>query len=121
MSNSEFAESLKVRTKNFALSIIRWAEDLSKTTTSEILKKQIIRSATSIGANYCAACRARSRSDFIAKMKIVVEEADETQYWLELLHELRLLDKERYDFLYIEAHQLVSIFIKSIQTAKDKN
>ncbi len=72
------AEDLKSRTKKFALSIIGVSENLQKSTSSEILKKQLIRSGTSVGANYRSACRAKSRADFAAKIRIVLEEADET-------------------------------------------
>ena len=121
MSNSDFAAKMKVRTKEFAIAVLEMSEKLRITTESEILKKQVIRSATSIGANYRAACRARSMIDFISKMKIVVEEADETQYWLELLNDVGLLEQKQYDVLNDEAHQLVAIFVTSVQTAQKKN
>ena len=80
-----FAEQLRKRTKAFALRIMKMTESLPNNTQGWVLGKQILRSGTSVGANYRAATRAKSRADFIAKLGIVVEEADETQYWLELL------------------------------------
>jgi four helix bundle protein len=73
-------QDLKGRTKKFALTVIRALQNIKRTPESEVLKKQIIRSATSVGANYRSACRARSQADFISKIKISLEEADETQY-----------------------------------------
>ena len=118
MSNSDFARNLRIRTKNFALEIIRQTEDLPVNLTSEILRKQIIRSATSVGANYRSACRSRSKPDFIAKLRIVLEETDETLYWLELLDALRLLSHDKYYEIHGEGEQLVAIFVTSLQTAK---
>lgn len=118
MSNAEFAQNLRARTKNFALEIIRQTETAPVNVTSEILRKQIIRSATSIGANYRSACRSRSKPDFISKLRIVLEEADETLYWLELFDELRLLSHEKYYRIYQEGEQLVAIFVTSLQTAQ---
>jgi four helix bundle protein len=118
MGNAELAESLRIRTKRFALGIIRRMEEISSNSTSEIIKKQIIRSATSVGANYRSACRSRSKPDFIAKIRLVVEEADETLYWLELLKDLGILEKERYFQMHQEGEQLLAIFVTSIQTAQ---
>ncbi len=78
-------DQLKQRTKKFALDIIKFVESLSKGKTAEIIGKQLLRSRTSVGANYRAACRARSSADFIAKMGIVEEELDESIYWMEML------------------------------------
>ncbi len=78
-------DDLRKRTKKFALDAIQFVESLPKGRTAEILGRQLIRSGTSVGANYRAACRARSTADFIAKMGIVEEEVDESVYWLELL------------------------------------
>src|ERR1700690_2787194 len=80
-------EALKARTKDFALRILRLYRSLPRTDEARILGKQLLRSSTSIGANYRAACRGRSRAEFIAKLGIVLEEADETVFWLELLQE----------------------------------
>lgn len=87
-------EDLKERTKMFALEIIRLTEKLPKNRIADVLSRQFLRSGTSVGANYRAACRARSRADFISKMGIVEEEADETLYWLELLLGARLISQK---------------------------
>ena len=81
------ADDLKQRTKSFALRIIRLIESLPPGKTTDVIGKQLLRSGTSVGANYRAACRARSQADFISKMGIVLEEADESAYWMELLIE----------------------------------
>jgi four helix bundle protein len=111
---------LKRRTKRFALSVLSLVQGIKRTTESEILKKQIIRSATSVGANYRAACRARSRADFISKIKISLEEADETQYWLELFFELHLIEENIFTELYKEADELIAIFVTSAKTAQQR-
>lgn len=80
----------KQRTKNLALRVIRLVESLPNTKTAHIIGKQLIRSATSVGANYRASCRAKSTADMINKLKIVEEETDETLYWMELLTEFEL-------------------------------
>jgi four helix bundle protein len=111
---------LKRRTKRFALSVLSMLQGIKRTTESEILKKQIIRSATSVGANYRAACRARSRADFISKIKISLEEADETQYWLELFFELHLIEEKIFTESYKEADELIAIFVTSAKTAQQR-
>lgn len=78
-------QNLKDRTRKFSLAIIRFVETLPKSETCRVLGRQLLRSATSVGANYRAVCRARSKADFISKMGIVLEEADESAFWLELL------------------------------------
>ncbi len=113
---------LKRRTKRFALSVsvLSLVQGIKRTTESEILKKQIVRSATSVGANYRSACRARSRADFISKIKISLEEVDETQYWLELFFELHLIEENIFTELYKEADELIAIFVTSAKTAQQR-
>lgn len=82
---------LKNRTKQFGLAVIRLVESLPKSLTAGIIGKQLLRAATSVGANYRAVCRARSKADFVAKLGIVEEEIDESGYWLELLVEANLI------------------------------
>ncbi|WP_447974749.1 four helix bundle protein [Nitrospira sp. Kam-Ns4a] len=84
-------DELQRRTKELALAIIRLTERLSRGRAAAVVAKQLVRAGTSVGANYRAACRARSRADFVAKLGIVEEEADETRYWLELLGEVGYL------------------------------
>ena len=106
------------RMKHLAVETIRLVEGLPGTGTRDIIGRQLIRSVTSVGANYRAACRARSRADFIAKIAIAEEESDETQYWLELLKELTLIDEEQFRQLFDEADQLTAILASSGRTAK---
>jgi four helix bundle protein len=127
MSNSEFgmrnAEAvtnpdLKRRTKAFALRILKLVDALPKTTAGRALASQIVRSGTSVAANYRAACRARSTADFIAKMGIVEEEADETLFWLELLEESELVSATKLAAIKQEANELIAITIASIKTTR---
>jgi len=114
------ADELKERTKQFALSIIRLVSSIPRKPETDVIRHQIIRSATSIGANYRAACRARSRAEFISKIGIVEEEADETAYWLELLNESGLAKPAQVTKLLEEARELVAIFSASRRTAKSR-
>jgi len=98
---------LKERTKAFALAVIRLVEDMPRGRTADVIGGQLLRAGTSVGANYRAACRARSRKEFVAKMGIVEEEADEAQFWLDLVEERRLGQAERVSSLREEARQLV--------------
>src|SRR2546425_3951344 len=106
------------RTKAFALAVVGLVEELPRGRTAEVLGRQLLRAGTSVGANYRAACRARSRKEFIAKMGIVEEEADETQFWLDLVAERGLANAERVLSLREEARQLVAIAVSSIRTAR---
>src|SRR5881409_2079958 len=106
------------RTKAFALAVVGLVEELPRGRTTEVLGKQLLRAGTSVGANYRAACRARSRKEFIAKMGIVEEEADESQFWLELLLERGLVDMQRVSLLRQEAGQIVAMTVASIRTAR---
>ena len=112
------AEEMKQRTRAFALRVIRLVEALPETRTASVVGKQLLRCGTSVGANYRASCRAKSPADFIAKMGIVEEEADETIYWIEMLIESGSIDKERVAGLLDEANQIVAIVVSSIKTAR---
>ena len=114
MNNNE----LKQRTKTFALRIIGMVETLPKGRVSEVIGRQLLRSGTSVGANYRAACRAKSTADFISKMGTVEEEADESIYWMELLTGAKLAQPEKLQPLMDEANELVAITVSSINTAK---
>ena len=122
MRNSEFGlrnePDLKRRTKAFALRILKLVDALPKTTAGRALASQIVRSGTSVAANYRAACRARSTADFIAKMGIVEEEADETLFWLELLEESELVTAAKLTGIKQEANELIAITVASIKTAR---
>ena len=109
---------LKKRTKAFALRILKLVDALPKTTTGRALASQIVRSGTSVAANYRAACRARSTADFIAKMGVVEEEADETLFWLELLEESKLVSAAKLTAIKREADELIAITVASIKTAR---
>ena len=111
-------EELKGRTKQFALGIIRFTESLRRTRTADVLGRQLLRSGTSVGANYRSACRARSFADFISKMGIVEEEVDESMYWMELLIEAEVVEATKTEFLMKEAKELLAITIASIKTAR---
>ncbi|MFY9648142.1 MAG: four helix bundle protein [Terriglobales bacterium] len=110
--------ALKIRTKDFALRVLRLYRSLPHSEEARILGRQLLRSSTSIGANYRAACRGRSRAEFLAKLGIVLEEADETVFWLELLQEGNIFPTEKLRELVLEANELVSIFVSSVRTAK---
>jgi four helix bundle protein len=109
---------LKIRTKTFALDIIKLISMLPSGKPEEVISRQLLRSATSVGANYRAACRARSHADFISKITVVEEEADESQYWLELLEESGLINSPQIKILSKEAGELTAIFTASGKTAK---
>lgn len=109
---------LKERTKSFALKVIKLAERLPKGKTADILGNQLLKAGTSVGANYRAACRAKSTADFIPKMGTVEEEADETIYWMELLIDSGLARKDDLIPLLDEANQILAITVSSIKTAK---
>src|SRR6266403_5991280 len=122
MRNSEFGmrnePDLKKRTKAFALRILKLVDALPKTTAGRALASQIVRPGTSVAANYRAACRARSTADFIAKMGIVEEEADETLFWLELLEESGLVPAAKLTAIKREVDALIAITVASNKTAR---
>ncbi|PYP13940.1 MAG: four helix bundle protein [Gemmatimonadetes bacterium] len=109
---------LLARTKAFAIAVLRVVDALPRGRTAEVLGKQLMRAGTSVGANYRTACRARSRREFVAKMGIVEEEADESQFWLELMIEHGMLDASRVGSLRHEAGEIVAIAVSSIRTAR---
>jgi len=108
---------LKAQTKQFALRVMKMVDALPRTIQGRAIAKQIIRSATSVAANYRAACRARSRAEFIAKIGIVEEEADESCFWLELIIDSGLLNEDRIRPLLSEAGELVAIMAASSKSA----
>lgn len=110
MKNIDFARKLEARTKKFAVTIIRLSKILPSAPESLVLKNQITKSGTSIGANYREANRARSQADFYNKIKICESEASETQYWLELLVETGYLSSEKVKPLHEECGELLAIF-----------
>lgn len=113
-------QELRDRTKQFAIRIVRLFRSWPKTAEAQVIGRQLLRSATAIAANYRAACRARSRAEWVAKMGVVVEEADETLLWLELLVEIGIVKPERMKLLLLEANELLAIFSSSRHTARNK-
>ena len=117
MDDAELAQ----RTKAFALRILRLVASLPKSREADVLGKQLLRAATSIGASYREARRGRSKADFAAKIEVCVQEADESLYWLELLADSRMVRPELLRDLQKEASQLVAIFAASAKTARPRS
>src|SRR5271157_3926090 len=113
-------EDLRRRTKEFALRIVRLFRALPKTEEARVLGRQVLRSGTAVAANYRSACRARSRADFISKIGITVEEADETAFWLELVVDAGIIKKSKLESLMVEADELVRIFQSARTTARSR-
>ncbi|MGA2987458.1 MAG: four helix bundle protein [Terriglobia bacterium] len=113
-------EELRQRTKVFALRVIKLFRALPNKEDARVLGKQVLRSGTAVAANYRSACRARSRADFISKIGITVEEADESAFWLELLIDAGIVKRARLEDLLVEANELVRIFQASRTTAKSR-
>ena len=111
-------QQMKDRTKKFGLRVIRATQSVPRNRLAGVLAGQLMRSGTSVGANYRAACRARSKAEFLAKLGIVEEEADESLYWMELLVEAGLVREERISSLMQEANEIVSITVASINTTR---
>ncbi|MDO8683834.1 MAG: four helix bundle protein [Armatimonadota bacterium] len=108
---------LKERTKQFALRVMKLVDAIPNTVAGRALGNRLIRSGTSVGANYRAACRGRSKAEFIAKIGTVVEEADECRFWLELIMDGELMQHSLVDGLWKEADELTAIFVASAKTA----
>lgn len=102
-------EVFKNRTKQFALAVIQFYQKMPKTEEAKVIGKQLLRSSTSVAANYRAACRARSDAEFFSKISIVVEEADESLFWLEILQESKIANLVNVQLLLKEAEELVKI------------
>ncbi len=111
-------EDLKARTKRFALAVIRFCATVPDTPECKTIRGQLVRCGSSVGANYRSACRGKSRTDFIAKLSTVEEEADESMYWLELLEDLGAGDDQERNRLINEADELVSIMVQSKKAAR---
>jgi four helix bundle protein len=111
-------KEMQARTKAFAVRVIKLVDALPRGLAAQVIGRQLLRSATSVGANYRAACRAQSRAEFAAKLSIVVEESDESLYWLELVGETELIKPELLTAIIKEANELVAIVLASRKTAK---
>jgi four helix bundle protein len=112
------ADELRRRTKTFAIRVVNLFRSLPRSPDAQTLGKQVLRSGTSVAANYRAVCRARSKAEFISKMGVVVEEADETVFWLEILTETGVVPPQRAHELQKEANELLAIFAASLRTSK---
>ena len=118
MKNSEFADEFQKRTKKFAIDVIRMYRKLPRTEDARILGRQLVKSSTSVASNYRAACRARSDAEFYAKISIVVEEADESVFWMELLTESGIYAVD--ESLLKEGTEILSVVARSRKTVKNK-
>lgn len=112
------SEELKKRTKKFALRIIKLVKALPKAQEGKIIGNQLLRCGTSVGANYRAACRARSRAEFVSKIGVVIEEADESIFWMEIIIEIKLINKNLIEPLLQEAKEILAIMISSSNSAR---
>lgn len=116
MTNDE----LKNRTKQFSLLILNLVEKMPNSISSRVVINQLAKSATSVGANYRAVCRARSDKEFVAKLNIVLEEVDETQFWLEIITEMNWLSKSELEIPLKESTELVAIFVSTLKTVNNR-
>jgi four helix bundle protein len=119
MENKNFGKQLETRTKNFALGIIKLSVILPKIPEGKVIKNQLTKSGTSIGANYREANRARSKADFANKIKICESEANETIYWLELITDLNWADSKELNLIITEANEILAIFTSIGKTLKE--
>ncbi len=114
------SEKLRQRTREFANRVVKLYRALPRTGEADVIGRQMLRAGTSVGANYRAACRARSRSEFVAKLGVVVEEADETLYWLQLMSDNEVVPSRRLQDLLREAQELTAIFAAARKTMRTK-
>jgi four helix bundle protein len=114
----EFRVQLQNRTKKFAVRIVKLYQALPKTGEAQVVGKQILRAGTSVAANYRAACRARSAAEFLSKISIVVEEADETLFWIELLQETNIIKAILLEDLYRESEEIIKIMTTARKNSK---
>ena len=112
---------LKMRTQNFSFNCWMLCKEIPKSREFDAWVRQLIRSSSSVGANYRSACRAKSRKDFINKLKIVEEEIDESMYWLELFGKAQDKNEEGIDLLWKEANELLAIIVSSIKTTRNNS
>ena len=117
-SKNLFVEEMKRRTKSIAVRSIRFCNTLKNTTSNHIIIRQLIRSATSVGANYRAVCRSRSKAEFYSKLSITIEEADETLYWYEIISELEITNNDEIKYLKSEMTEILSILARARKNTK---
>jgi four helix bundle protein len=113
-------DELKLRTKNFSLMVIDLVERLPNSISVRVIAHQIVKSGTSVGANYRAVCRARSDREFVSKMNIVLEEADETLFWIEIIIAKEWMSKTDLDTIWKEGNELTAIFVSSLKTVNER-
>jgi len=118
MMNKEERPDLRIRTKAFALRIIRLYSSLPKLTQAQVIGRQLLRSGTSVGAQYREATRARSGAEFVSKIECGLQELEESVYWMELLVDAEIIPVAKLSELFDEAQELISIFVSSAKTAK---
>jgi four helix bundle protein len=118
--SGEMEARMRARTKEFGLRIIRLFRALPRNEEARVIGRQLLRSGTSVGGNYRAVTRARSRREFIAKMGVVLEEADESSYWIEVLINARIMPQAKLQSLFDESAELVKIFAAALRTARRK-
>jgi len=116
MTEQEF----KKRTKDIAIRIIKLVDSLPGSKSSEVIGKQLLRSGTSVGANYRAACRAKSTADLLHKLSIVEEEADESLYWMELLIDAKIMPENKLAILMNDLNEIIAMIVASIRTMRSK-
>jgi four helix bundle protein len=116
----EFAEVFKKRTKKFVVDNIKFFRTLPKTEEAKIIGRQLLRSSSSVGANYRAACRARSKAEFHSKLSTVVEESDESVFWMEILIEAEIVQKETINYLLNEGNEILKVVSASRKTVSKK-
>jgi len=120
LTNKEFSKQLEIRTKRFAIEIIKVLSTLNRNSTGKVINYQILKSATSIGANYREANRSVSKADFRSKISICTKEAAETKYWIELIYEAELLEENKIRKLHNECSELLALFNSIYQQCKEK-
>ncbi len=120
MNNFNFGEDLKIRTKQFAIKTISLTKKINNSLENQVFVKQLIRSSTSVASNYRAACKGRSKAEFYSKLSIVIEEMDESLFWLEMIEEFNPFELINLKNVYKEGEQLMKIFSKSRKTMNDK-
>ena len=113
-------KDLKIRTKLFTVRVLSFAESLDYSVVKKIIVNQMAKSGSSVGANYRSACRGRSDAEFLSKMNIVLEEADETLFWLEIIQEMKWKDCDDLHLLLREANELTAIFVTIIKNTKSR-
>jgi four helix bundle protein len=116
---SEFADNLKNRTKQLAINTLAVLENVQFSNVTSVLVKQLTKSVTSLGANYRSTLRAKSKADFISKISVVIEEADEALYWLELLYETRKINESDFEKLHKETNEILMIMSKTKSTTQE--